>query len=151
MEINLLFGFPVLEKTDEYLLGRFHGDGVRYKAKLIGIDDVPEARGDKMCQDSMMKLKVEECVAYVSVENEVFVNLYPGTVVLNSFTVSISCSIGGVCVTATHKTTPTSVLPYKTAFSIIYFYFNQNEKQCSIRRPRVMSAGPWHEQKSINN
>lgn len=33
-------------------------DGVRYKAKLIGIDDVPEARGDKMCQDSMMKLKV---------------------------------------------------------------------------------------------
>uniref|UniRef100_A0A674MYI9 DAB adaptor protein 2 n=1 Tax=Takifugu rubripes TaxID=31033 RepID=A0A674MYI9_TAKRU len=47
----------VLEKTDEYLLGRFQGDGVRYKAKLIGIDDVSEARGDKMCQDSMMKLK----------------------------------------------------------------------------------------------
>lgn len=45
------------EKTDEYLLGRFQGDGVRYKAKLIGIDDVSEARGDKMCQDSMMKLK----------------------------------------------------------------------------------------------
>lgn len=49
----------VPEKTDEYLLSRFQGDGVRYKAKLIGIDDVPEARGDKMCQDSMMKLKVE--------------------------------------------------------------------------------------------
>ncbi|XP_034457833.1 disabled homolog 2 isoform X3 [Hippoglossus hippoglossus] len=47
----------VPEKTDEYLLGRFQGDGVRYKAKLIGIDDIPEARGDKMCQDSMMKLK----------------------------------------------------------------------------------------------
>ncbi|KAM9306772.1 disabled homolog 2 isoform 3-T3 [Pholidichthys leucotaenia] len=47
----------VMEKTDEYLLGRFQGDGVRYKAKLIGIDDVPESRGDKMCQDSMMKLK----------------------------------------------------------------------------------------------
>uniref|UniRef100_A0A3P9IFG6 DAB adaptor protein 2 n=1 Tax=Oryzias latipes TaxID=8090 RepID=A0A3P9IFG6_ORYLA len=45
------------EKTDDYLLSRFQGDGVRYKAKLIGIDDVPEARGDKMCQDSMMKLK----------------------------------------------------------------------------------------------
>ncbi|XP_061763773.1 disabled homolog 2 isoform X3 [Nerophis ophidion] len=45
------------EKNDEYLLARFRGDGVRYKAKLIGIDDVPEARGDKMCQDSMMKLK----------------------------------------------------------------------------------------------
>lgn len=47
----------VVEKTDEYLLARFQGDGVRYKAKLIGVDDVPEARGDKMSQDSMMKLK----------------------------------------------------------------------------------------------
>ncbi|XP_015508558.1 disabled homolog 2 isoform X1 [Parus major] len=45
------------EKTDETLLARFKGDGVKYKAKLIGIDDVPEARGDKMSQDSMMKLK----------------------------------------------------------------------------------------------
>ncbi|NXF51638.1 DAB2 protein, partial [Oceanites oceanicus] len=45
------------EKTDESLLARFKGDGVRYKAKLIGIDDVSEARGDKMSQDSMMKLK----------------------------------------------------------------------------------------------
>lgn len=33
--------------------------GVRYKAKLIGIDGVSAARGgDKLCQDSMMKLKV---------------------------------------------------------------------------------------------
>ncbi|XP_077945024.1 disabled homolog 2 isoform X2 [Gasterosteus aculeatus] len=47
----------VSEKTDEYLLGRFQGDGVRYKAKLIGVDDVQDARGDKMSQDSMMKLK----------------------------------------------------------------------------------------------
>ncbi|XP_072371713.1 disabled homolog 2 isoform X2 [Scyliorhinus torazame] len=45
------------EKTEESLLARFKGDGVRYKAKIIGIDDVAEARGDKMCQDSMMKLK----------------------------------------------------------------------------------------------
>ncbi|XP_008101053.2 disabled homolog 2 isoform X1 [Anolis carolinensis] len=45
------------EKTEEFLLARFQGDGVRYKAKLIGVDDVPEARGDKMSQDSMMKLK----------------------------------------------------------------------------------------------
>ncbi|XP_037340610.2 disabled homolog 2 isoform X4 [Pungitius pungitius] len=47
----------VSEKTDEYLLSRFQGDGVRYKAKLIGVDDVQDARGDKMSQDSMMKLK----------------------------------------------------------------------------------------------
>lgn len=59
VEIKLPF-FVVLEKTDDYLLGRFQGDGVRYKAKLIGIDDVSEARGDKMCQDSMMKLKVKD-------------------------------------------------------------------------------------------
>ena len=41
-------------------MARFKGDGVKYKAKLIGIDDVPDARGDKMSQDSMMKLKVTE-------------------------------------------------------------------------------------------
>uniref|UniRef100_A0A673HL63 Disabled homolog 2-like n=1 Tax=Sinocyclocheilus rhinocerous TaxID=307959 RepID=A0A673HL63_9TELE len=45
------------EKTDEFLLARFKGNGVRYKAKLIGVDDVPQARGDKMSQDSMIKLK----------------------------------------------------------------------------------------------
>ncbi|XP_078416476.1 disabled homolog 2 isoform X3 [Cetorhinus maximus] len=45
------------EKTEESLLARFKGDGVRYKAKIIGIDDVADARGDQMCQDSMMKLK----------------------------------------------------------------------------------------------
>ncbi|GAB0207294.1 disabled 2-like [Grus japonensis] len=45
------------EKTDESLFARFKGDGVRYKAKLIGIDDVPEARGDKLSWDSVMKLK----------------------------------------------------------------------------------------------
>uniref|UniRef100_A0A3B4TYI1 PID domain-containing protein n=1 Tax=Seriola dumerili TaxID=41447 RepID=A0A3B4TYI1_SERDU len=42
---------------------RFHGDGVRYKAKLIGVDPVPEAQGDKMCWDSMMKLKGFEAAA----------------------------------------------------------------------------------------
>ncbi|XP_075943845.1 uncharacterized protein LOC142946449 [Anarhichas minor] len=36
---------------------RFNGDGVRYKAKLIGVDPVPYAQGEKMCWDSMMKLK----------------------------------------------------------------------------------------------
>uniref|UniRef100_A0A4W5QIF2 DAB adaptor protein 1a n=1 Tax=Hucho hucho TaxID=62062 RepID=A0A4W5QIF2_9TELE len=44
--------------TDEAgLIRRFKGDGVRYKAKLIGLDEVTAARGDKLCQDSMMKLK----------------------------------------------------------------------------------------------
>ncbi|KAJ8277437.1 hypothetical protein GJAV_G00075140 [Gymnothorax javanicus] len=48
---------PVVEKTPEYVASRFQGDGVRYKAKLIGVDEVPESQGDKMCVDSMMKLK----------------------------------------------------------------------------------------------
>ncbi|XP_051972146.1 disabled homolog 2-like [Xyrauchen texanus] len=51
------------EKTDEFLLARFRGNGVRYKAKLIGVDDVLEARGDKMSQDSMMKLKGKAAAA----------------------------------------------------------------------------------------
>ncbi|KAM8874550.1 uncharacterized protein AB9W97_015825 isoform 2-T2 [Spinachia spinachia] len=42
---------------------RFHGDGVRYKAKLIGVDPVPCAQGEKMCLDSMMKLKGFEAAA----------------------------------------------------------------------------------------
>lgn len=37
---------------------RFHGDGVRFKAKLIGVDLVPDTHGHKTCWDSMMKLKV---------------------------------------------------------------------------------------------
>ncbi len=57
--ICLFSSSTVPERTDEFLLARFQGDGVRYKAKIIGVDDVPEARGDKMCQDSMMKLKVQ--------------------------------------------------------------------------------------------
>ncbi|KAK3545489.1 hypothetical protein QTP70_007739 [Hemibagrus guttatus] len=44
-------------RSEQALIKRFRGDGVRYKAKLIGIDDVSAARGDKLCQDSMMKLK----------------------------------------------------------------------------------------------
>ncbi|XP_026147090.1 disabled homolog 1-like isoform X5 [Carassius auratus] len=45
------------DRSEAALIKRFKGDGVRYKAKLIGIDDVTAARGDKLCQDSMMKLK----------------------------------------------------------------------------------------------
>ncbi|KAI5616223.1 complement component C8 beta chain precursor [Silurus asotus] len=44
-------------RSEQALINRFRGDGVRYKAKLIGIDEVSAARGDKLCQDSMMKLK----------------------------------------------------------------------------------------------
>lgn len=45
------------DRSEATLIRRFRGDGVRYKAKLIGMDEVTAARGDKLCQDSMMKLK----------------------------------------------------------------------------------------------
>ncbi|XP_048168633.1 disabled homolog 1 isoform X13 [Corvus hawaiiensis] len=48
---------PGQDRSEATLIKRFKGDGVRYKAKLIGIDEVSAARGDKLCQDSMMKLK----------------------------------------------------------------------------------------------
>lgn len=54
--------FPLFlgqDRSEATLIKRFKGEGVRYKAKLIGIDEVSAARGDKLCQDSMMKLKVQ--------------------------------------------------------------------------------------------
>ncbi|XP_026179312.1 disabled homolog 2-like [Mastacembelus armatus] len=50
-------------RTPSDSTSRFQGDGVRYKAKLIGVDPVPEAQGEKMCWDSMMKLKGFEAAA----------------------------------------------------------------------------------------
>lgn len=46
------------DHSEAALIRRFRGEGVRYKAKLIGMDEVAAARGDRLCQDSMMKLKV---------------------------------------------------------------------------------------------
>jgi len=37
---------------------RFEAPGINFNAKLIGIDDVEAARGDKMCQDAMSRLKM---------------------------------------------------------------------------------------------
>ncbi|XP_038609144.1 disabled homolog 1 [Tachyglossus aculeatus] len=44
-------------RSEAALIRRFKGDGARYKAKLIGVEEVTAARGDKLCQDAMMKLK----------------------------------------------------------------------------------------------
>ena len=37
---------------------RFQGEGQSYRAKLIGIDPVPNSRGDKMCQEARLKYQV---------------------------------------------------------------------------------------------
>lgn len=37
---------------------RFLGEGVSFKAKLIGILEVSEARGDRMCQTALADLKM---------------------------------------------------------------------------------------------
>ncbi|XP_077981178.1 uncharacterized protein LOC144436300 isoform X2 [Glandiceps talaboti] len=45
------------EQKDYLRQQKFKGDGVLFKAKMIGIEDVSEARGDRMCQESMQRLK----------------------------------------------------------------------------------------------
>lgn len=37
---------------------KFSGQGITFKAKLIGIDPVAGPRGDKMCQSALQRLKV---------------------------------------------------------------------------------------------
>uniref|UniRef100_UPI00358FE762 disabled homolog 1 isoform X2 n=1 Tax=Myxine glutinosa TaxID=7769 RepID=UPI00358FE762 len=44
-------------RSELALIHRFRGDGVRCKAKLIGVESVSSARGDLMCQDAMQHAK----------------------------------------------------------------------------------------------
>ena len=37
---------------------KFTGDGQTFKGKLIGVLEVKEARGDRMCQDALQELKM---------------------------------------------------------------------------------------------
>lgn len=59
------------DRSEAALIRRFKGDGVRYKAKLIGLDEVTAARGDKLCQDSMMKLKVKKVCSFFFLKRKV--------------------------------------------------------------------------------
>ena len=50
------FQFYVLDLKNDP--SRFESPGVNFNAKLIGIDEVTSARGDKMCQESLQRLKL---------------------------------------------------------------------------------------------
>lgn len=52
----LYFFILISDKSDP---DRFKGEGISFNAKLIGVEEVPEARGDKMCQEKIQKLKAE--------------------------------------------------------------------------------------------
>lgn len=47
-----------MDLTDKNEPGRFLGEGVSFRAKLIGVLEVPEARGDRMCQEALADLKM---------------------------------------------------------------------------------------------
>ena len=56
----------VSEKSTKNSPSRFEGEGVVFKAKLIGVEPVSDARGDKMCQEAMQKLKVSYSATYAA-------------------------------------------------------------------------------------
>ncbi|XP_023954429.2 protein disabled isoform X3 [Bicyclus anynana] len=56
---HLLRQFVIYEPlADKNEPGRFLGEGVSFRAKLIGVLEVPEARGDRMCQEALADLKM---------------------------------------------------------------------------------------------
>lgn len=53
-----LYQQGIFLSSDKNEPSRFLGDGVSFKAKLIGILEVGEARGDRMCQEALADLKM---------------------------------------------------------------------------------------------
>ena len=46
-----------LPKEGENKTNKFAGDGLQFKGKLIGMEDLPIDRDEKICLESMFKLK----------------------------------------------------------------------------------------------
>lgn len=57
-ENNSIDGESVASKDALPSEEKFAGQGITFKAKLIGIDPVTGPRGDKMCQSALQRLKV---------------------------------------------------------------------------------------------
>lgn len=62
---------------------RFSDGGVDFRGKLIGITDVPDPRGERMCQDAMKMLKVSFYFGK-SLYHANLANFFFKTIVLNS-------------------------------------------------------------------
>lgn len=64
MYLNVRYLLHCIPKASKWFIldknetTRFLGDGVSFKAKLIGILEVSEARGDRMCQEALSDLKM---------------------------------------------------------------------------------------------
>ena len=52
-----LIYFPVKGSSAASNEQKFMGEGQMFKGKLIGVLEVQEARGDRMCQDALAELK----------------------------------------------------------------------------------------------
>jgi hypothetical protein len=52
---TLLYFLTSDPRNDPY---RFKGEGVVFNAKLIGLSDVADARGDRMCQETILAQKM---------------------------------------------------------------------------------------------
>lgn len=58
LKIWILNSNDIFACADKNEPGRFLGEGVSFRAKLIGVLEVPEARGDRMCQEALADLKM---------------------------------------------------------------------------------------------
>lgn len=59
-ENNSIDGESITSKDTLPSEEKFSGQGITFKAKLIGVDPVTGPRGDKMCQSALQRLKVND-------------------------------------------------------------------------------------------
>ncbi|XP_015244954.1 PREDICTED: disabled homolog 1-like [Cyprinodon variegatus] len=110
------------DRSEAALIRRFKGDGVRYKAKLIGLDEVTAARGDKLCQDSMMKLKGIAAAARSKGEHKQKVFL--------------TVSFGGIKIFDEKTGAEPVILDLRDLFQLIYDIKQREEKEKKAQKDK---------------